>query len=200
MINILTKGLLVILAAILLAVTTAADPAAQNPDNPFPGVPGGNVTPDNPDFQLLYPTIQFVEIYNTELFSTPYSKDQKVLAKLQPETPVLVLGKLGEYYKVKTTVKNLDGEYPNGQTVLFEVEGWIFNFKATKNMLIEVGEYNPIATVSVDGANLRQGPSLDTEIITVLPKGKDMKIIGRDGNFYKVELNLDNLDGVYLGG
>src|SRR5690349_10127954 len=38
-----------------------------------------------------------------------------------------------------------------------------------------------------DGVNLRNGPSTTTDILTVLPKGTQVEILGTDGDFYWVK-------------
>ena len=52
----------------------------------------------------------------------------------------------------------------------------------------EVTEMNKIGYVSTDGLRVRKGPSTDTEEITSLSKNAKVEIIGKSGNWYKINL------------
>ena len=100
------------------------------------------------------------------------STDTDIVTTLKKGAEVKVLGENGSFYKVS-----------NG----YISKTWI-QFQSTsetsKDTLYDEAKTGVIANTTT--VNVRTGPSTDTDIVTTLKKGAEVKVLGENGSFYKV--------------
>ncbi len=186
----LTATMIMIIAICVMSVNTYADPAPDNPDAFIP----------------LHPTLAYIGWNETELFTTPYSLDQVVKIRLNRGTAIRLVGKQGRFYKIEVLYKKENGHVDMG--MISKLSGWVFKSKVHWNYITRENDekvesagreyiaFAPmVAYVGVNLANLRVEPTTDSQIITVLERGHKVRILGKDDDWYKIEVMVKNLDG-----
>lgn len=98
------------------------------------------------------------------------STQGKRLALLARGTPVEGLAKVGQWWKVRT---------PSGQVGY--VAGWLMGSEPP-------AEEAPSGFVMASRAYVRQGPSLESPPLTLLPRGTKVTLVAEEGGWYRVLL------------
>jgi SH3-like domain-containing protein len=117
---------------------------------------------------LLFPTMALADIMTvsfsgTEMRSAPNAMSSKVIAKVSTYTPLDVLEKGPEYYKVK--------DY-RGRT------GWVHHALLTSK---------PGVVVTGDLANVRQGPSTNHAVIFQLSKNDSCRLLSKQEKWFEIQ-------------
>jgi len=117
---------------------------------------------------LMLPTLVLAEIMTvsfsgTEMRSAPNAMSSKVIAKLAPYTPLQILEKGAEYFKVK--------DY-RGRT------GWVHRslFGTTSGVV-----------VTGDRANVRQGPGSNHDVLLQLSKGDTCRLLSKQDKWLEIQ-------------
>ena len=107
--------------------------------------------------------IMTVSFSGTEVHSPPNAMSSKVIAKVSPYTPLEVLEKGPEYYKVKDYL---------GRT------GWVHrSLLSSKAGIVVTG----------DRANVRQGPGTSHAVIFQLTKGDSCRLLSKQEKWLEVQ-------------
>ncbi|MBR3324825.1 MAG: SH3 domain-containing protein [Clostridia bacterium] len=107
--------------------------------------------------------------------------------------------KVEQKNKKEDEEKNIVNEVTNTTELKNEVVNNTTSENTTENETVgnESSEYPKTMYVSVDSANIRKSPSSTGEVISGTAKGESLKVIGKEGEWYKVS----NEDGVgYIRG
>ena len=109
----------------------------------------------------------------TEMRSAPNAMASRVVAKLLPYSPLTVIEKDSDYYKVK--------DY-RGRS------GWVHRALLSSA---------PSVVVTSDSANVRQGPGTNHAVVFKLSKGMTAKLLEKQGKWVNVQI-ADGKKGWYL--
>ncbi len=128
---------------------------------------------------ISYATISYAEnmsvgFSGTEMRSAPNAMASKVITKLVPYSPLTVIEKGSDYYKVK--------DY-RGRS------GWV------RRALLS---NTPSVVVTGDSANVRQGPGINHAVIFRLSKGMTAKLLENKGKWVSVQ-TADGKNGWIAG-
>lgn len=99
----------------------------------------------------------------TEMRSAPNAMASKVVTKLTPYSPLTVIEKGSDYYKVK--------DY-RGRS------GWVHRALLSST---------PSVVVTGNSANVRQGPGTNHAVVFQLSKGMTAKLLEKQGKWVKVQ-------------
>jgi SH3-like domain-containing protein len=117
---------------------------------------------------LMLPTLVLAEIMTvsfsgTEMRSAPNAMSSKVIVKLAPCTPLQILEKEAEYYKVN--------DY-RGRT------GWVH-----RSLL----GATPGVVITGDRANVRKGPGVNHSVIFKLSKGEACRLLSKEEKWLEIQ-------------
>lgn len=117
---------------------------------------------------LIFPTVSLADIMTvsfsgTEMRSAPNAMSSKVIARVSTYTPLEILEKSPEYYKVK--------DY-RGRT------GWVHRALLSSK---------PGIVVTGDRANVRQGPGTNHAVIFQLVKGDSCNLLSKQEKWLEVQ-------------
>ena len=117
---------------------------------------------------ISYAAISYAEnmsvgFSGTEMRSAPNAMASKVVAKLVPYSPLTVIEKGSDYYKVK--------DY-RGRS------GWVHRALLSST---------PSVVVTGDSANVRQGPGTNHAVVFKLSKGMTAKLLEKQGKWVSVQ-------------
>lgn len=117
---------------------------------------------------LFLPTVAMAEMMSvgfsgTEMRSAPNAMASKVITKLAPYSPLTVIEKGSDYYKVR--------DY-RGRS------GWVHRTLLNST---------PSVVVTGNSANVRQGPGTNHAVVFQLSKGMTAKLLGKQGKWVKVQ-------------
>lgn len=119
---------------------------------------------------LLLPSLVLAEVMTvtfsgTEMRSAPHAMTSKIIATVEPSTPLTVLEKQADYYKVS--------DY-RGRT------GWVH-----RSLLGTA----PGIVVTGDQANVRQGPGINHPVTFQLSKGMAAQLLDKQDKWVHVRSN-----------
>jgi hypothetical protein len=120
--------------------------------------------------------------------SAPFPYRWGFVGELAPGAQTTISGSVKMTYDVKPT-NFWVGLIQEPDTVLQDNEG---------TTLITVLPSN-VAVVSVDAANVRSGPDLASSVLTKLPYGTEVPILGQEKDWFKVKL-ADGREGYVAAG
>lgn len=104
------------------------------------------------------------------------STDGKLVGKLPKDAACEVIGTDGEWAHIKSG--NVEGYVSNE----FLLTGLQAKWKAEELV-------STIATVTVDGLKVREQPSTEAEVITMVPKGEELDVAESEGEWVRVYLD-----------
>ena len=116
---------------------------------------------------ISYAENMSVGFSGTEMRSAPNAMASKVVTKLTPYSPLSIVEKGSDYYKVK--------DY-RGRN------GWVHRALLSSS---------PSVVVTGSNANVRQGPGTNHAVVFQLSKGMTAKILGKQGKW----VNVQTVDG-----